>query len=76
MFSDSIVYNLHLYEIELIPCQASAFASFIQRGSDILRGISLLGQCAMQPAVDSDQPGRVRGILPVPAGGAGERGHL
>ena len=76
MFSDSIVYNLHLYEIELIPCQASAFASFIQRGSDILRGISLLGQCAMQPAVDSDQPGRVRGLLPGAVGGAGERGQL
>ena len=76
MFLISIVYNLYLYEIEIIPCQASAFASFIQRGSDILRGISLLGQCAMQPAVDSDQPGRVRGLLPGAAGGAGERGHL
>ena len=76
MFSDSTVYILYLYEIELIPCQASAFASFIQRGSVILRGISLLGQCAMQPAVDSDQPGRFRELLPGAAGGAGERGQL
>jgi len=53
MFSDSMVYSLHLYEIELIPCQASAFASFIQRGSVILRGISLLGYvlCSQQTTV-------------------------
>ena len=31
MFLISLVYNLYLYEIEIIPCQASAFASFIQR---------------------------------------------
>ena len=71
-----IVFFTFQMKIQFIPCQASAFISLVRRGSVILRGISLLGQCAMQPAVDSDQPGRVRGLLPGAAGGAGERGQL
>ena len=65
--NNQINYSLLNLGLHLFTCVAPLF----------LRGISLLGPCAVQPTPPSDHPrGEPRGVLPGDVGAAGERRHF